>query len=322
MWYTLLIILDVFLLWSITNGILWLISLIIGIPITTTLVTLLNYIPYLPSGFITLLSYAPNGVLIVLYFLWSPPPCESFRYAALWDKVRREWFEFRVAGAAPMPHETRQTIYAISPHGIYAETVSMCYTFNPLFRGVTTIATSLLFWIPISREFAYMSGAMPGSSTNIANQLDAGKSIAIVPEGMRGALYIGDPMKVIRGIPGECGPRKGFIKCALSSSNYKDIVIVPIYNTGVERLYTTYHVWPWFQKLMLSKYYYPWPIFNFGWRGSFWPNPSKITAHVGKAIRLVDADDGKKREVDAVYEEYVRELERLIIFAAASGGSD
>lgn len=337
MWYTLVIILDIFLAWLITNSLISIFQWCFPFfPHAFPTIVMRSF--HIPEGFIHLALYLPNALLVGLYYMFRLPKCNAFRHWHGWEYMRREYFRYEVVPHSPpppkggagsggekkkekktrppmsdefvWPHTSGQVIYAVAPHGIYAESVTFFFTLNKQFDKVTTIATSLLFWIPIVREFACLAGAASATSANIAHEFEQGRSIVMLPEGIRSAMHVNDPngmSKVLRGTGGENEPRKGFIRLALSMADKDRIIsIVPVYNAGAEKTYTTYDVFPWLQRRMMRNYMYPWPIFNFGWYGSFWPKPVKITIHVGKPIVC-----SKDRSVDDIHEEYCSAMEEL-----------
>ena len=327
MWYTLVIILDIFLAWLITNSLISLFQWCFPFFPYALPVLIMNRF-HIPSGFISLTMYLPNALLVGLYFMVKLPKSRAFCHWKGWEYMRRVHFSkdrrgppygragvdgalsdgaYALSERAHWPHlQGRQVIYAIAPHAIFAESVTFLFTLNPLFEGCTTIATSLLFWIPIVREFACLAGVVAANTANIAHELDAGRSIIMLPEGMRGALHVNEPNGVMHVLEGtaESEPRKGFIRCAIASN--RDVCIVPVYNKGAEKTYTTFHIFPWFQKMMLKNYMYPWPIFCFGWYGSFWPKPVPIKVMVGKPIEC------KGKSVDEVHALYCKAMRELI----------
>lgn len=330
MWYTLVIILDIFLAWLITNSLISLFQWCFPFfPYAFPTIIMRSF--HIPEGFIHLALYLPNALLVGLYYMFRLPKCNAFRHWHGWEYMRREYFKYEVKAPPPppsggagakngnietrqgefqWPHLKSQVIYAVAPHAIYAESVTFFFTLNKQFDKVTTIATSLLFWIPIVREFACLAGAVSATSANIAHEFEQGKSIVMLPEGIRSAMHVNDPngmSKVLRGIGGENEPRKGFIRLALSMADKDRIIsIVPVYNAGAEKTYTTYNVFPWLQRRMMRNYMYPFPIFNVGWYGSFWPKAVKITIHVGKPIVC-----SKDKSVDDIHEEYCSAMEAL-----------
>lgn len=298
MWFTLLLSLDLFLAWWITSFVVDGVAHLLSIPmhVPRLIMEELN----VPPGFIALAYLLPNVLLVGLYFFFQLPESRRFRTWSGWDRIRVPTVEH-----GERPSRDQQVIYAVCPHGIHGEGVIMHFVMSKLYEHTTVVASSLLFWIPIVRECASLAGAQPANTATIARLLDRGTSIVMQPEGLRGAIHPPN-LSVLRGIPGECQPRKGFIRCAMTSSNHKTIRIVPVYMAGIDRLYRVYHLFPWLQRLILSKYMYPWPLLNFGHYWSFWPRLDQtIHVYFGKPISL----EGK--EVDDVFQEYVDEMERL-----------
>jgi len=329
MWLTIVICIDIFLAWLITSAICFsILQLLIysGIP------TNMFEIPFIvmeyakiPTGFVLLARYTPNLILIGIYFMYQPPKSMAFKCWWIWEYFRRNWFKVTgeeigkakegckitgeeeptkdksFAGSSSSP-----VIYAVSPHGSYGEASIIGFTLNPKFKHVTTICTSLLFWIPIVREFAYLAGAIPANSHNISHELGLGHSIVLVPEGLRGIFY--PSHQVLRGIPGESDARIGFIRCAMT---YKESTIIPVYCHGIDKLYTNYNIFPWLQKKLLKTYYYPWPMLNFGWWGTFWPKPVELRYEFGSEIHLVNPKTGELRDIMDVHKEYCDAIEKM-----------
>lgn len=326
MWYTIIIVIDLFLIWFITNGIITCISYLIGIDLLLNFHNILELIPIVPNGFKMLFFYVPNVFLFGLYFMFlNFSQFNAFKFWYGWSYIRNTHFSLKtyeidtnetilieVETHWKPPHQYgKQILYAVCPHGVYAEVVIFCFTLNRVFEEVTTIATSLLFWIPILREFACIAGAMPANTSTICSQLDHGKSIILLPEGLRGVLHPHGTINVLRGIPGENEPRKGFIRCALSSKNHNNLFIVPVYTKGVNDLYQLYLPFPWLQKRLLSNFYYPFPLISIGWYGTFFPKSKQIKICYGRKISLVDSF-GHLKEVDQIHEEYCQNVEELI----------
>lgn len=261
---------------------------------------------YIPSIFLIL----PNVLLAGVYFAYRPQESKSFKHWKTWDYFRTTFFPIRVVGYET-PIETIR-IYAIAPHNVFPVSVIFQFILNAPFDYVTVVVTSLLFWIPIVREFTCLAGCVPANSADIVSLLDRGKSVLITPEGTRSVLHHNEPdgvMRVLRGIPGESEPRKGFIRCAVGSARHAQIQIIPVYASGERELYTVYNGFKplrWLQQRMLSTYRYGWPVFAFGWWGTPWPKAKPITIYFGKPIAV------GKREVDDIFKEYCNAMETLI----------
>lgn len=299
MWFTIIIFIVSFLLWFITN---FIITTLFGNYFVVFRRIMEEF--YVPEGFIILASFLPNIVLVGFYFMTTKlQKNNTFKCWEGWKGFRKN---FKSINETYL-HDKEQVIYAVSPHGIHGEAVILYFVLNELYEKVEVIASSLLFYIPIIREFAYLSGSVPANTSVIGKVLDDKKSILLIPEGLRGALHPNSDFAVLKGIPDECDPRKGFIKTAISSSNHKTIKIVPIYMEGVEEMYTTYHLFPWLQKIILRNYYYPWFMLNFGYYGSFWPKDVPIVVKFGKSVPLIDKN-GNIREVDDVFNEFIKNI--------------
>lgn len=278
MWLTAIVALDFFVFW-------WLTDLIVSqFPIRPI-------IQWLPRGFVTLLLYLPNAILVALYFIIVVlPPSRSFRSWSFWDFLRKT---VTVTG---QPLHKEQVIYAVCPHGVHGEGAILYFVLNSVYLHVVPVATSLLFYIPICREFMQLAGAVPANAHDIVELLDAGKSILMMPEGLRGLLN--RDLSVLQ-------RRKGFIRLARTNQNHGQLSIVPVYIAGTHEMYTTYNVWPWMQGLLLKHFYYPWPILNWGSFG-FWPRTNHpIQVRFGEPIKVGN------REVDEIHEEFIASFQGL-----------
>lgn len=307
MWFTILICIDIFLAWIITSGIcfsiFYLSVRIFGLPPTIFEIPFLMmaYVK-IPSGFILLARYTPNLLLIGIYFMYSLPKSQAFKCWWGWDYLRKHYF--CVTEEDEKKYSDSPKIYAVAPHGSYGEAVIINFTLNPKYKHVITISTSLLFYIPIVREFANLAGAVPASSHHISRELASKNSIVLIPEGLRGIFY--PSHEVLRGIPGESDARIGFIRCAMM---HKEYTIVPVYCHG--QLYKNYNIFPWLQKKILKNYYYPWPMINFGWWGTFWPKRANLKYAFGEEISLINHKTGELRDIMDIHKEYCDVIEKM-----------
>lgn len=308
MWYTIHIALCVWWGWYLTELLLYVAFPRVSLLVAHTLETLLLVFG-MPLRFaITVGDVAPRLLLVALYYLLvNPTEWEWFRFHPLWKRVREHHLHVTFEGA-PINDEQQQLLYAVSPHSMFAEHVTFGMVLNPVFRKVTVICTSLLFWIPVVRECVMWVGARPATSSAISHLLDQGRSIVLLPEGLRGALSPG--LSVLRGIEGECEPRKGFLRCALTCKTRKTLKVVPVYAHGASSLYDI-RGRTWFQKTMLSRFYYPWPLMALGWYNTFWPKSGNVVFRMGTPITLYDAQKDEMRDIDCVHEEFCSAMEGL-----------
>jgi Diacylglycerol acyltransferase len=306
MWYTALLIFDIF-LWYIFSSL-----LLFWFPFHPVVDLLLSY--NIPASFVALILLLPHFSLAGLYFFFSPPSeSEWFRSLSAWEWMRKIYFSITVEYPKQPERKERdeskrgQTIYAIAPHGVYGAGTIMYFVLNPLYLRCVAAGTRLLSWIPIAREVCALSGYVNAHRYLMVEQLNKKRSMVLIPEGMRGLLHIHEKEGSLEVIERKERPRKGFIAAAMESKHAKDISIVPVYIEGQRETYRVYFVWKWFQQRMLERFGYPWPIVAFGHWGSFWPRPVKLTVKMGKEIRLKEF-----QHIDQVFEAYVNELKSLL----------
>lgn len=295
MWVSLIIALDFLIAWYVTHWMLY--------PLEGWISLAREWLIYLhcPSDLIPILLLLPNILLCAVYYMLPKlPKSDTFKSWSGWAYFRRN---FKVVGA-DQPAKT-QVIYAICPHGMHGEATIIYFVLNAVYRHVVPVATSLLFYIPIVRELASLGGARPANSADISNLLDDGKSILLLPEGLRSVLYEAQDLRVLKGLTnGESQPRKGFIRLARTSKNHQTLKIVPVWMEGVSDMYTVFRPCVWLQKLLLKTYRYPWPILDYG--VGFLPRTDKpVTVYFGKPIMV------GSREVDDIFQEFVDSMESL-----------
>lgn len=309
MWYTCAVILGIFLLWFITDLLVQCAVYILLVP--TDGIRQALHALWIPHRFITLLGYVPNFLLVGLYYMYQLPEWKAFRTSRVWNWMRSLHFaQTTIVKTEKGEEAEKPIIYAACPHGVYSTSTVFHFVLHPDYQHVTAVCTSLLFYIPIVREFTCLAGAIPANARPIVDALDAGKSIILMPEGLRGVLQP-DTMTILRGSE-ENKPRYGFIQRALDSKRRHDICIVPVYYKGENDLYNVKIISPYLQSFLLRKYLYPWPIFAWGWNWlPFWPKRNvPVQIIFGKSISLQEKD--RLKEVEQIHKEYCDEMERLI----------
>jgi len=214
-WYTVTVILGVFLVWSITTAILWCFQWVIvnllNIKWTLTQVLILISVP---RDFAVLLSFVPNLLLVGVYMMFLLPKHQGFKGWSGWEWLRTHYWPTQYVNVPEKTDPKQQFLYTTFPHGVFAGATIFGFTLNPRFENVVTVATSLLFWIPLVREFAALGGAIPANTHDIVQHLDDKHDIVLVPEGLRGVLYGTNEWtrKVL-------DTRRGFIRCAIGSNS-------------------------------------------------------------------------------------------------------
>lgn len=322
MWYTILVALDVFLWWFITSNLVSLFRFITSdivclIPDETYGFIHTALCRYLPIAFVNLLSFIPNAIIFGLYMSFvTLSESKWLRSLYLWDLKRKYYFNVEVQPHVSIKEERlakKQVVYAVFPHGVFGASVIFYFVLNKMYLNCVAVGSSLLFYIPIVREFATLAGARPANSGDIIDILDSGKSIVMMPGGLRELLHIHEgpqgTIDVYRGKTKEGNkPRKGFIRYTLDSNRIQEISIVPVYIEGGDKLYSVWHPFPTFQNKLLKRWYYPWPVFAFGFKYlPFWPKPNPFTVKFGKPI---DNLDGK--QVDEIFNEFIQQMKQLM----------
>lgn len=324
MWYTFLIAIDALALWWVSSALLSLIEWG-GFPIRAILAYASAWIHLhlgVPHGVLELLEHGSIPLIILCGYYTLPllPRCDAVRHSSVWDWMRVHhtpvrWWRIRSGNAVEpvelreLPHALRTldeppVMYACAPHSVFAEHLHLAMVLNAAFSEVRVVCTSLLFWIPLMRECVGLCGCVPATMHAIMEQLDGGRDVAIVPEGLRGLLHPGRSVQVLRGVPGESGPRHGFVRAALTAQH--GCTLVPVYTHGTKRMYDVWLPWPWFQKRMLRAFMYPWPVIHFGWFGTFWHKAGPLDFVIGDAI-----DTSAGRSVVEVHADFCSTMDRL-----------
>lgn len=249
MWFTLLILLD---LWLANWFICWVIDCSgIGAVYVYVAVPLLYYgaLPRLPE--------------------WR-----GFRRLGLWRWARRVYFHGTQVPLRPLHGPGSQVLYVAWPHGVYAESISAVLLTSDEFADVLPICSSVLFAIPLLRELASLMGAVPANVGDIEAALAVGRSLVILPEGMRGALNTTreDIVRLMR-------KRTGYLEIALRHPRLKVATLqVHTPEPPYERVIYASHSWASrLQHAMLHMVRYPWPLLHWGWGYSFLPRRQRIT---------------------------------------------
>jgi len=244
MWFTALILLDLWLAYLLIS---WLISL------------------HLVAG-------APDAIYwlgVPFLYYWGPrlPEWPRFRRFRFWNWVRRVYFR---GTKVPMPVSQNQVLYVAYPHGMYGESVSIALLNSDAFADVLPVCSSVLFAIPILRELASLMGAVHANAKDMKAALEAGRSLLIFPEGMRGAL--GAPPRLL------LEKRTGYIALAKSARCPNPLVLAPLkvhHEKGPAYQQVCAH--GAFQLWTLSWLRYPWPMIHWGQWGTFLPKRQRIT---------------------------------------------
>jgi len=211
--------------------------------------------------------------VVAVFWWWVPKESRWFRSLNFWTTV----FDYEFVGEA-LPSKDETCLIAMHPHGVFTATTIMAFALNKATLHIKPAASSILFMLPILKEFAGLGGAFPANKRDIIEQLIARKSVVICPGGIRELPGL-DPDRIKKG--DGFVQRKGFIEIA----QHVEVPVVPVWAEGEESLYDVWLWNPQKQQQWLSRFYYPGIVFSWGlWWLPFWPKSKKVTLHVGKAI--------------------------------------
>ena len=118
-------------------------------------------------------------------------------------------------------------MFAVHPHcNINATTVIFLFGATESLFHIKCVATSVLFWLPLWKDFMGWGGVIP------ANRYDIERALAIQPEGVRGVTGL-DPERMIE--DGGVVKRRGFIQCALKAcvvTPERNLYLVPVWSVS------------------------------------------------------------------------------------------
>jgi 2-acylglycerol O-acyltransferase 2 len=202
-----------------------------------------------------------------------------------------------------------QFIIATFPHGTASDYRILMdgvldQVFPNIYSNIRTLAASVLFLIPIVREFCLWTGAIDASRPVAEKALDKGLSLMVMPGGeseqirtiyQRERVYLKN--------------RKGFLKLAMK----KGVPVVPMYVFGCSDYYRTSNI------LMAPRL---WLVKNLGicipfavglWGSILVPLPVKTTIVVGEPLsfKVKDAKNPAAEELDEAHEMFCKSLTKL-----------
>jgi 1-acyl-sn-glycerol-3-phosphate acyltransferase len=236
-----------------------------------------------------------HGICIVLYLQWKPRESRAFREWWGFNWLRTHYFRFVLKD----PHKTlerrEQMVVAIHPHGVYPACLDFWFACQggDMLR-FKAVATSVLFKVPILKEFAGLAGAIPANRADMLTALSCRDSLVLAPGGIRELFQ--DPPIV---------KRLGFIKICMAAK----VPVVPVWSQGENDLYRVWIPWPWLQKWLLSNFWYPFGVCSWGlWWLPFWPaRPIKpMEIRVGTMLHPTDY-----KTAEEMYTAFYEQLEAL-----------
>lgn len=171
------------------------------------------------------LSFDLHVLFLTVYMLLPLPEVRGFRRWSGWDWVRRVLYPVQYANEQTLEQD-EVAVYAISPHGVYAENVHLGMVLTSKFADVVPVGSSVMSWISIAKDFCAICGVIPAEKRAMMHALvERKKSILLVPDGIRGILYEKKPYLVPE--------RTGFVRCAVEAG----ATIVPVHMHNVWSMY-------------------------------------------------------------------------------------
>jgi len=258
------------------------------------------------------LPYYSYTLTIGRYELWDGAHWRYFSEHFPLLRSMRAYFELKIA--QPVPKEFlrlekqpgAQVILATFPHGAYAD-YRLCLdgiwhqVMPNLAENLRTLAATVLFRLPIVREWGLWTGCVDARRSVAEQLLDRGRSFLVVPGGEAEQIRTERGREIVF-----LQNRKGFIKLALR----KNVAVVPIYVFGASDMYHTSPCFFGFREMLQKKLGVGIPLTTglFGWM--FCPLPQKITVVLGKPMtwKLAEKGNPTQAELDSAHSEFCKAL--------------
>lgn len=202
-----------------------------------------------------------------------------------------------------------QFIFATFPHGAQADFRILMDGILPealphVADKVRVLAATVLFRIPIVREFALWTGCVDARRSVAESLLNIGRSLLILPGGEAEQIRTTRGKEILY-----LSSRKGFIKLAMQ----KNVPVVPVYVFGCSDYYNTSHAF-FGPRLWLMKTFGICITLATGLCGSpVCPLPVKTTIVFGKPLSFTIKEEGAPtaEELNAAHAEFVAALTNL-----------
>ena len=271
-------------------------------------------------------------VLLLFYLSWMVVSKREHNLKSYWKaftyssvtQSALEYFSAGILGAETLDAiQGERVLIGLHPHGIYPIAGILSYAgASPLLQRhpwlrVRPCAASILFRIPLIREYLIWTGHLDAGKRTMAKHMAKGKDdLGLVVGGEQEALLTrnGEETLVLEG-------RTGFVSLAVKHGYH----LVPTYAFGQNELYTVN------QSLLSSlrgalqrRFKVSIPIF-WGRLGTPMPHPVKLTLAIGHPIKVPTPPTGATTEPDpelvaALHAQYVREVKELFERHKAAAG--
>jgi len=223
-------------------------------------------------------------VLFTLYMMYLPGNSWWIRSSRFFQYARETHHRVKYVGPGVhlLSDISKPYCFGMHPHGPHAVAAIVGIGSNLNFTNVRVVTSTVLFWIPIVKEFIGWGNCVKADLNEMHNALKGGTSLALFPAGIRETPGL-FPEKQ-RGNPLYVYPRKSFIRIAKDNN----VPIVPVWIDGEYHTHTVY--WPFlhFSQQCYKMFRYPFPLTTLGWCGTPLPKPVPLTFHVGNAIETTN----------------------------------
>jgi 2-acylglycerol O-acyltransferase 2 len=209
-------------------------------------------------------------------------------------------------------------IFGLFPHGTstFSHLMLMtdaCGMLSKVYTGPRRdLAASVLFFIPLMREFILYLGNVDANSKTAAYNLARRRSLLI---------YIGGEKEQLMTKYGEqkifLKSRKGFVKLAIQYGAH----LVPMYAFGENELYYTYDIligW----RMWLQENFKIALCLTSGWLGTPLPLKTDLHVEIGAPIevKMKEKSEITPEDIDKLHEKFINETKRLFDRTKAAHG--
>lgn len=231
----------------------------------------------------------------------------SFQNHQVWD-IFRDYFDGKVTVEEPL-NDKQLYIFCSFPHGAYSlnhglTMTNCCGMLSEIYRGERRdLAASIVFKIPIYREFLLALGCVDASSKTAHFNLNKGRSLLILVGGEKEQLLTraGEHKVYLRN-------RKGFVKLALQHGAH----LVPMYAFGENEAFRTYDLFLGLRLWLQHTFQIGLPLVLGRW-GLPVPLPVPIHVEIGKplVVERRPYEAITQTDIDTIHTSFMTEMERL-----------
>lgn len=203
-------------------------------------------------------------------------------------------------------------LIACMPHGAYAFSGALFIGPQWRIRDRREYATipllfcvaSVLFYIPLVREFMLFIGARDATRSNVKDMLHhkCRPSITVIPGGIWEQVNT-------RHDEERCYVQRklGFIRLAIEEG----LAIVPMYGFGENQLFTIHTYWNSLRLWIADKFHVGLPLISGRWGITLIPHRTSITHVYGSPIQTTQQKNPSPEEIERVFVQFRESVERL-----------